>query len=296
MKQTILNRIALPALVSLLLAGCAGTNSKQFGGLIDAIVPEGSTKQVLKGANDATREWTPEEERQFGQEMSAVLLGARPLVKNMQVQRYVNQVGLWIAMQSAEPNLPWRFGVIDSNNVNAFAAPGGYVFITKGLFLRLNNESELAGVLGHEITHVVKHHHVKIVKKRGMVQIGAGLVQSQVDKSGGGAADKAVQQAMLNASKNLLSSGLDKEDEYDADREGVVLAARAGYSPYGLPTVLQMYAASAGDSGLDLLFATHPAPTDRLNRLDKLMGDKLDALPKPVVDVSRFKAMQKLLK
>jgi len=92
-----------------------------------------------------------EEEIALGREIAGNLLGAAPLVKDAALQKYVNSVGRWVASQSERPDLPWRFGVIESEDLNAFAAPGGYIMLTKGLYRKLNNEAQLAGVLGHEI-------------------------------------------------------------------------------------------------------------------------------------------------
>jgi len=284
------------AVASAFIGGCVTTGSQdsmknpnmpnhdQISKAVDTFMPESGYKQALKGAVEATHTWTPEEERQLGSNMSAVLLGASPLYKNAQAEKYVNEVGLWIALQSSQPDLPWRFGILDTPNLNAFAAPGGYVFITRGLLLRMHSESELAGVLAHEITHVINHHHANAMRKRGATDVVAGLVQQKSGNS-----NVAV---LGNVAKGLYSSGLDKSDEFDADKNGVYLAARAGYSPYGLPSVLQMYASSPQDSGLQLLFATHPDPNARLDALNSVM-DKT-TFPKGVEDASRFKLIQKL--
>jgi predicted Zn-dependent protease len=284
------------AVASAVMSGCVtdgatdalkntNVNRDQVNKAVDTFVPDNGYKQALKGAVEATHTWTPEEEHQLGTNMSAVLLGASPLYKNAQAEKYVNEVGLWIALQTTQPDLPWRFGILDTPNVNAFAAPGGYVFITRGLLLRLHNESELAGVLAHEITHVINHHHANAMKKRGASDVVMGLVQQK-----SGSANTA---ALGNLAKGLYSSGLDKSDEYDADRNGVYLAARAGYSAYGLPSVLQMYASTPQDAGLQLLFATHPDPNARLDALGTAM-DKTN-FPKGVEDAARFKQLQKLV-
>lgn len=249
-------------------------------------LPNSPLKDIVGGVLDVTSEWTPEQELQLGREMSSQLLGAKPLYKNNSAQQYVNQVGLWIAMQTDQPQLPWRFGIIDTPNLNAFAAPSGYVFITRGLLLRMHNESELAGVLAHEIGHVIKHHHLHAMKMQGVGKIFKGVVEAKTDIG--------KNPAISNMAKSLYTSGLDKSDEYEADSIGVVLAARAGYSPFGLPSVLQMYAASPQDATLELLFATHPAPTDRLNKLDSLMSNKLDSFNDGLVNTSRLGKIQKM--
>src|SRR5512145_1976492 len=88
------------------------------------------------------------------------------------LKKYVNRVGEWVASQSERPDLPWHFGVIQSDDVNAFAAPGGYIFVTLGLYRLLQNEADLAGVLGHEIGHVIRQHHLKILQQSKLVDLG----------------------------------------------------------------------------------------------------------------------------
>ena len=108
---------------------------------------------------------TDEEEVALGRQIIGNLLGASSLVRDEGLQAYVNRVGRWVAAQSDRPDLPWRFGVIDSDDLNAFAAPGGWVLITRGLYRMLQSEAELAGVLGHEIAHVTRKHHLKLLQK-----------------------------------------------------------------------------------------------------------------------------------
>lgn len=282
--------LLLAALLTSLLAGCG--NNKQVQNLLSGM-PNSPAKQMLQGAAEATSDVSPEEERAMGKEMSALLLGAKPLLRHPAAEQYVNRLGLWIALQSERPDLPWRFGILDDTGVNAFAAPGGYVFVTKGLLLSVNSESELAGILGHEIAHVIKRHHVQVAKKKGVGKMVSGAIGQYAQKEGG-----PELAAMNNLFKNVYTSGLDQADEYEADELGVVLATRAGYSPYGLPSVLQMFAAARADKpGFELLFSTHPMPNDRLNRLDKLMGDKLDSFEQTASrDSSRLNNIKRMLK
>jgi len=111
------------------------------------------------------------EEIQIGQGVAATLPGARPLVQDTSLQRYVNEVGLWTARQSERPDLPWAFGVIDSEHLNAFATPGGSILVTRGLLKVMRSESELAGVLGHEIAHTVRRHHITAMRKGAMLNL-----------------------------------------------------------------------------------------------------------------------------
>jgi predicted Zn-dependent protease len=106
---------------------------------------------VVQKVQQANKPLTEAQEIQLGHGIASNLLGAAPLLDNKQVQSYVNQVGRWVSLQTERPDLPWEFGVLDSNDLNAFATPGGTIFITKGLMQHLTNESELAGVLAHEM-------------------------------------------------------------------------------------------------------------------------------------------------
>ncbi|MFP5418655.1 MAG: M48 family metalloprotease, partial [Gammaproteobacteria bacterium] len=114
-------------------------------------------------------DYTLEEEVRIGRQIAGNLLGAVPLVRDDALQRYVNLVGNWVAQQSGRNEVTWRFGVLDTEAINAFAAPGGYVFVTKGLYRMLDNEAELAGVLGHEIAHITKKHHLKVLKQSTLI-------------------------------------------------------------------------------------------------------------------------------
>ncbi|NYT60832.1 M48 family metalloprotease [Alcaligenaceae bacterium] len=260
---TRLSRSLAAGALAVVLTGCATMN-------LDSILKHGENL-----ARSFSQEATPEKQQAMGDEAAALLLGAAPLVKNAALQNYVNRLGLWVALQAGPDDTNWRFGVIDTDSVNAFAAPSGYVFITRGLLARLENESELAGVLAHEIAHVLQGHYVNTMIKRDRVAALGDLTQSAL--RGGGKGDWG---PLVNLSRGVYGSGLDKGDEYQADRMGVVLAARAGYDPYGLPRVLQMYATTSGQGEFELLFSTHPGADARLDELASVMGDKFDSLEK----------------
>ena len=211
------------------------------------------------------------EEVALGQQIAGNLLGAAPLVQDKKLQKYVNNVGRWVATQSERPDLVWHFGVIDSSDINAFAAPGGYIFVTRGLYKLLNDEAELAGVLAHEIGHVISKHHLKILQQGKMLDLGSKLLGKQVGD------DKISK--LIGSGAEIVSRSLDKGAEFEADRIGVVLAARAGYDAYGLPGILQEIGHSAtDDSSVALLFKTHPHPDDRLAKLGEAMDSRFDGL------------------
>lgn len=229
-------------------------------------------------------------EAEIGSAAAAHLLGAAPLVQNEKLQGYVNQVGLWLAMQTERPDLPWRFGVMDSDSVNAFAAPGGYVFITRGLLLRMRNEAELAGVLAHEIAHVLKRHHLVAIQKNAKTGLVTDLMSMAVDNSSSQYGEW--EKKALSASTELYARGLDKGDEFEADRLGVVIAARAGYDPYGLLSVLQtLDSMSPQDSNLALMFKTHPLSHQRLDLLDAAMTGNLERYASQPMVADRFETV-----
>lgn len=218
-------------------------------------------------------DYTIEEENRIGRQIAGDLLGAVQLVRDDKLQNYVNLVGNWVAQQSGRKDVNWRFGVVDTEDINAFAAPGGYIFVTKGLYRRLNNEAELAGVLGHEIAHVSQKHHLKLLKQSSLIGALGQAASSKAKDS-----DQVVQNLIGNGAE-IMARKLDKNAEFEADRIGIVYAARAGYEPWGLPGVLQdMAALPAKDSRTSLLYKTHPQPADRLAALGEAVDGRLDAV------------------
>lgn len=276
MRKTLCLALSLTALT---MAAPATAQFGGLGGLIDKV-------KTIKKVGDAVRSIGEPEEIKLGGDLAGMLLGAAPLVDNRAQQHYVNRLGQWLALHSERPNLPWRFGIVDSDDINAFSTPGGYVLITRGMFDQMRSESELAGVLAHEIAHVVDRHHLQALQK-GMGTSALTEIGSSYASSRGGLAGEAGSR-LLEGGKEIFIKGLDKGDEYEADRMAVVIAARAGYSPYGLVGVLQTLSATPTDGGFALMFKTHPTPTSRIERLDKAMGARLDSLPGLVDDLPSF--------
>jgi predicted Zn-dependent protease len=260
---------ALATALVLALSAFPGVATAQFNLNLNRVFDTG--KNIL----DATKDVNEKQEAEIGREYAALLVGAAPLLANADVQRYVNRVGRWVSLHTERPDLNWQFGVLDSNNINAFATPGGYVLVTKGLLERLKNEAELAGVLAHETAHVVKKHHLNAMKKGKGIEAGANVVSMYLEQQGQRSA--AAKEKLVGGMKEIMLRGLDKDDEFEADRMGVVIAARAGYDPFGLPSVLQMLQSlNPKDSELSLMFATHPDPGSRLDALDRAVGTRLD--------------------
>lgn len=252
----------------------------------DATSPTGQPKNKIDAGAIAFGlfgNYSTEDEIRIGQQIAGNLLGAVPLVRDDSLQRYVNLVGNWVVAQSGRTELPWRFGVLNTEDINAFAAPGGYVFITLGLYRQLKSEAELAGVLGHEIAHITQKHHLKVLKKSSLITAAGQAVSRKVKNN-----DQVVQNVIGNGAE-IMARGLDKEAEFEADRVGAVYAARAGYDPWGLPAVLQDLSAMPRDNRTSLLFKTHPQPDERLSRLGDAIGDRFDRLNGKELDGRLYK-------
>jgi predicted Zn-dependent protease len=254
---------------------------KQAKEKVKKIAKEGQAK-----FDESRGKLTEEEEIEIGGNLVSGLLGAAPLVDDASLQQYVNDVGYWVASQSRRKQLPWSFGVIDSEGINAFAAPGGYIVITLGLYNLLENEAQLAGVLAHEIAHVVRKHHLKALQKTMKREFWTDLGVKVV-----GNEDKREKlKELINSGVQLYATGLDRKYEYDADLRGVVLAARAGYDPYALLDVLTTIDSINPDSSeLTVLMKTHPPTAKRLDRLGRKMDGRLDDYAAGQLNAGRFR-------
>ncbi|MDI1302799.1 MAG: M48 family metallopeptidase [bacterium] len=272
-------------LSALLLAGALAlvffspfAQAFNLGDLVDKKALDQTAREKLGVKTDAanasdvgiplTGNPTDADEEKLGREIAGRLLGAAPLVNNEKLQQYVNKVGRYVAAQSARPDLNWTFGVIDTPSVNAFAAPGGYVFVTRGLYAILKSEAELAGILAHEIGHVNARHHVRLMQKQRVLAMG----QEFLSKKAG---DNTVKKLVGNGAE-VLARSLDKDAEFEADRLGVYYATKAGYDTYGLIAVLDRLDAGVASDQVSMLFKTHPLPADRLAALDAALGTQYD--------------------
>jgi len=216
---------------------------------------------------------SPAAERQVGLGMAERVLGATPPVEDEVVQRYINRVGRWVAEQSSRPNLDWTFAVVDSPAVNAYAAPGGHVFITLGLFLLLESEAELAVILGHEIAHVTERDHLEALK----TQLALGVVQDLLQSEGVEGIDDATLDQLVLAGVSLYGIGLARDDELNADRIGIVLAARAGYDPWALLITLTLLEAlNPAAPAMSLHSSTHPPPQVRRALVQNQLDNQFD--------------------
>ena len=277
-------------LLALLLAASPLAPAQfDFGRIINKAI------DTTKKLQEANRDFTTDEEIELGNGITAGFLGAARLHPDQNLQRYVNRVGKWVAMHSERSELPWNFGVIDAETINAFAMPGGSVLVSHGLVKRLQSESELAAVLAHEIAHVVKKHQLSAIQSSLNSDVLAGFGKEAAGRAvarrgdvmglGGKAANVGV-----DALKNgVFLRPLDRGMEYDADRMAVVLATRAGYDPYGLVAVMQTLAQVKGDGSGASIFDTHPSPSDRLGELEQFVPRTLDQYASQPHNAARFR-------
>jgi hypothetical protein len=259
---------AIGASIALLAAVPVQAQFPNIGGLIKGA-------QNAKSLSDSFRKISEPEEIKIGGDLAGIILGVAPLVKDGAQQRYLNRLGRWLALHSDRPDLPWKFGIVETSDVNGFSMPGGYVLITRGMFEKMRSESELAGVIAHEIAHVVHKDHLAALQTSLRNSAVTGFSEYATGSGGLGALVKA---AIISAGKDMLTRGLNKDDEFDADRMGVVISARAGFSPFGLVGVLQTLSAAADEKGFALMTKTHPQPVERIDRLDRAMGTQMDSL------------------
>lgn len=209
-----------------------------------------------------------EEELAIGQSISLQVVSRYGgAVNNPPLTEYVNLVGLAVANTSDRPNIPYHFAILNHDSINAFAAPGGYIFVTQGLVNQVKNEAELAAVLGHEIAHVSQKHVLEIIQRSkqlaGATSAGLSYFKQNPAKFKG-VVDEAV--------KKLLDEGLDQGKEIEADQLGDVFAARVGYDPNAYVAFLTRLRTIKGD---DLaFFKTHPNFSNRLQAVQKIVQEK----------------------
>lgn len=234
-----------------------------FGNLSKALDTAKSAGKMLKGVAGIG----PEEERVIGDSVALEIVGRYGgLVRDEEITRRLTLVGRSLARYSDRPNLDWRFGLLNSDSVNAFSAPDGYVFITRGLYALADNDETLAGILGHEIAHITGKHALHIVARGEFLSGATSLAAARSNEVR--KLDAQLKQFNLGVeqiTKTLFEKGFDPQTEFAADKEGRNLAAVTGYAPGGLRVVLSRLQQRGGDQ--KAIFSTHPPLSARLERL-----------------------------
>ena len=250
------------ALAFVCVVGSAVSAHAQFGGLSDRV------KQAQKAKDDFDKKTaeiriSDADERKLGEDVSAKLRQDFGVYQDKDVTKYVSLVGKVLVQGSARPYLDWQFIVLDTDGVNAFASPGGIVHVTRGLLGLVKNEAELAGVLGHEITHVTAKHTVRAIQKNKAIALTAEEVGGSA-----GLSDSVISKLAGAAYKNIISNAFDRDDEVEAERVGIGLAIKAGYAPHALSDVLKrLEDRNKNQDQPNGLFASHPLIKDRIDTM-----------------------------
>ncbi|NIP79133.1 MAG: M48 family metalloprotease [Gemmatimonadetes bacterium] len=208
----------------------------------------------------------PEKEAEIGFGIAATVVGRYHLVEDAELHRYVNLVGQSVAQQSIRGSeVQFSFGVLDTDDVNAFAAPGGYILITRGALGLMESEADLAGVLAHEVGHVDQKHVLDEIRRSSVFE----TVQEESELEG-----PLLDQIAELGGSLLFMPGLSREDEMEADSLGVLYAAATGYRPDGILNFLQrLHDAEQNEAaGVREWMATHPSTRDRIDAVARQLA------------------------
>lgn len=244
---------------------------------------------------EASKDIIPSEEHYIGRTVAAMVIDKYPLVQDPELTRYINEVGLLVAYNSERPETygGYHFGVVQSSDANAFACPGGFIFVTTGLLKEVGSEDQLATILGHEVAHVAHRDGVNSIKKSKWTDLGfyaAGQAAGHFSPSEVKELTGVFTNVISDVGKKVIESGYSQSDEKKADSSGVRYASKAGYDPNGIVTFL----VAENEKGVDANrgpFASHPKTDARIKEL-KTEIEK-ENLSRQVADVrtNRYKAI-----
>lgn len=232
--------------------------------LVAGIVASGCATNPATGKNQLMLV-SEAQEIQMGQQADTAVIATIGLYPDAAWQSYIQQFGARLAATSERPNLPWTFRVVDDPAVNAFALPGGFVYVTRGLLAHLTNEAELASVVGHEIGHVTARHTAAAMSKQQLLGLGlavGSMASSQVAKYAGTA----------NQALGILYLKFSRDDESQADQLGLRYMRRADYDPRQMPEVFRLLdrlSTAEGGARLPTWLETHPSPANRVDAINR---------------------------
>ena len=235
-----------------------------------------------------------QEEVQMGSQAASQISAQLPMLQDATINAYVNSLGRSIANTTSRADLNWQFGVVNTQVINAFALPGGYIYVNRGVLSRASNESELAGVLSHEIEHVVRRHSVKQMEKAQGANIGVALACTLTNVCGNQAAQAAIQ-----VGGTAVFAKFSRGDEIQADEGGFQNLTRTGINPRGMLTFFQKLLAeeqqSGGSSASSSWFADHPGTQDRIADIQRMLNDSGTRLNGLRNDSQAFQSMKRRL-
>jgi len=272
--------------------GIGSTGTDTNGGLLGVGeslgLIDGKTANIARQSVNAYKALQPieyEEEKTIGSTLAVEVFnrfeGAHDDPKLL---KYVNLVGQAVARVSDRPDIDYYFAIVNSQAPNAFATPGGYVFVSIGLLRMIQNEAQLAGVLGHEIAHITHKHALGTIQRSKQLQGVGALTMSVMEK------DPAQFSQLIDQVSDLLfTHGLDKNLEFEADQMGLEYAVRAGYYPTGLKDFLKILGNSQ-ELQRSTILSTHPSARQRYRLLVKKLTKYEDSRNNPLL-ADRFKRM-----
>ena len=211
-----------------------------------------------------------QQEVELGQQEAQQVNAQLPMVQDAVIQNYVNTLGQRIARTTSRNDLNWQFQVVNSSVVNAFALPGGFIYVNRGVLERASNSSEVAGVLAHEIEHVVRRHSVKQMEQAQGANVGVGILCALTAVCNNGVA-----QAAINVGGTAVFAKFSRTDEVQADEGGFNNVIRAGISPRGMLTFFQKLLAEeqqGGNSNVAAWFSDHPGTQDRIADIQRMLN------------------------
>jgi len=212
-----------------------------------------------------------QQEIELGREAAAQVEREQEMVRDERVEAYINDLGQLLVEYSGRRNLAYQFKVVNSGEINAFALPGGFIYVNRALIEAADNESELVGVMGHEIGHVVERHSVDQVKHAQLAGLGLGVLDMFLGGSGTTA-------QIANLAGQMVASGAfmkySRDAEREADRVGAQNVYDAGWDPRGMITFFEKLAAlgKSHPNAIESFFSTHPQPDERAHNLTALIA------------------------
>jgi len=280
------------------------TIKENIGTLTGGRVSTGDVEAVEKTTQAVRKsfaEITDEEEYYIGRAVSAMILSQYPAYKNDALTGYVNRVGNAVAIHSDRPETygGYHFLVLDTDEVNALAAPGGFIFITKGLLKRCQDEETLGSILAHEVGHVSAKHGLQSIKKSRLIDAFR-IIGSEASKRY--APEKLAQltdifeDTLGDIAEKLIERGYDRKYEYEADELSVKTSVRTGYDAHGLVDFLDTMVGDSSTASDKGWFKTHPSAEDRIGRVQKEISAVRTMPPKVDTRKARFQNAMKALR
>jgi len=284
-------------LVCLMLLGTECAQLQEGLGSLSKVKLTSSDRQAITKTTKALRksfsDITEEEEYYIGRAVAALILARYPVYRNSAMTKYVNTVGQSVVISSDRPETyaGYHFLVLDTEEVNALAAPSGFIFITRGLLKRCRSEEMLASILAHEVGHVCARHGLQSIKKSRLLEAFGVIGEEAVKKYG---SEQLVQltslfeDALGDIAENLIERGYDRKFEYEADKLSVRFASTTRYDAHGLLDFLQTMVDDTSGGADKGWFKTHPSPSDRINRIRKSVDAGAQAASPSDMRTARF--------